>query len=471
MRGRYRNIPRPRARPVPYRRGRARSAVVALVLGVLAAGATPARAQQAPTNDPGSGLEWHLSAIGAPAAWAAATGRGATIAIVDTGVDLAHEDLQDGKIAGAVTCLDTGGDTSKCIDGGQDDDGHGTHVAGIAAATGGNGKGVVGVAPDATILAVKVLHEDCGGLLTSGCEASGTASDVEAGIRWAADHGATVINLSLGSTTQSVFGPGFAKAIEYAWDRGVISVVAAGNDFILGSGFSNEPAIVVDGLNRAGSKASYSNGVGAAHWALSAPGGELDTTSSCESAPQGILSTFWQTGETSSYACLAGTSMAAPQVAGAAAVLRSAGLSAQQTVDRLLATARDIGAPGPDSTFGRGALDLTAAVAGLVTGPEGATTPIGQHPTTAPPPATDPSPTSARVPDASTTTVAPVVELPSTTAPITGSDRAASIPLPEEPDELPPVLVTVAVVLTGAVGTASGWMIVRGAGWARRTPT
>jgi subtilisin family serine protease len=465
MRGRCRNIPSARARR--------RAVLVALLLGVLvlATGGAAAGAQQALTNDPGSSLEWHLEAIGAPAAWAAATGRGATIAIVDTGVDLAHEDLQDGKIADAVTCLDTGGDTSKCVDGGQDDDGHGTHVAGIAAATGGNGKGVVGVAPDANILAVKVLHEDCGGLLTSGCEASGTASDVEAGIRWAADHGATVINLSLGSTTQSVFGPGFAKAIEYAWDRGVISVVAAGNDFILGSGFSNEPAIVVDGLNRAGGKASYSNGVGAARWALSAPGGELDTTSSCETAPQGILSTFWQAGETSAYACLAGTSMAAPQVAGAAAVLRSAGLSAQQTIDRLLASARDIGAPGRDSTFGSGVLDLAAATAGLATAPEGATTPLGQHPTTVPPPAVDSTPTSARGPEGSTTTIAPVVELPSTSVPGTTPERAAAIPLRSDRDDLPPGLVTVAVVLAGGVGAVSGWMIFGGAGWARRTPT
>jgi subtilisin family serine protease len=449
------------------------SRAFALAIALVAAtGAPRASAEQGPTNDPGSGLEWHLGAIGAPAAWAAATGRGATIAIIDTGVDLAHEDLQDGKIAAAVTCLDTGGDASRCVDGGQDDDGHGTHVAGIAAAHGGNGIGVVGVAPDATILAVKVLHEDCGGILTPGCEASGTAADVESGVRWAADHGATVINLSLGSTTQSVFGPGFARAIEYAWDRGVISVVAAGNDFVLGSGFSNEPAIVVDATNRSGGKATYSNGVGAAHWAMAAPGGEVDTSSSCESSPQGILSTFWRTGESSSYACLAGTSMAAPQVAGAAAVLRSAGLSAQETVDRLLSTARDIGLPGRDGTFGSGLLDLSAATAGLETGPTGATPPVGATPTSpSTVPDLDTTTSSAAPPGATTTTgVAPVVELPSTSAPA-GTQVAQRIPLGgSDKDDLPPGPLTLAVVLAGVVGASSGWMLIRGAGWARRTP-
>ncbi|MGI8663944.1 MAG: S8 family serine peptidase [Acidimicrobiales bacterium] len=448
---------------------RALAAFGAIGFVALVAGASPSAAQQGPTDDPGSGLEWHLATIGAPTAWARATGTGATIAIVDTGVDLAHEDLQGGKIARAVTCLDTGGNTSGCVDGGQDDNGHGTHVAGIAAANGDNAIGVVGVAPEATILAVKVLRQVCSGLPGGGCEASGTAADVEAGIRWATDNGATVINLSLGSTTQSVFGPSFADAVEYAWEHGVIPVVAAGNDFVLSSGFSGQHAIVVDAVNRAGTKSSYSNGVGAASWALAAPGGESDTASSCKSAPQGILSTYWRAGESSSYACLAGTSMAAPQVAGAAAVLRSAGLSAPETVQRLLGTARDIGAVGPDSTYGAGLVDLAAAISGIAT-PTSATSPVGQEPTTAPPvtdeaPSTEPAP-----PEASTTTIPPVVELPSTTVPSDASEVAAPVALRTPHDDLPPGPVTAAVLLVGGIGASSGWMLVRGAGWARRTP-
>ncbi|MEO7556588.1 MAG: S8 family serine peptidase, partial [Acidimicrobiales bacterium] len=305
---------------VPRRRC-ARALPVLAALVVLVAG--PAGAQTAPTNDPGSGLEWHLNVIGAPRAWPVATGKGTTIAIVDTGVDLAHEDLV-GRISGRATCLDTGGDSLRCTDGGpddgRDDDGHGTHVAGIAAATGSNGTGVVGVAPDANILAVKVLRT-CAG--ATACDATGSASDVEAGIRWATDHGATVINLSLGSTTQSLFGSGFGDAISYAWGAGAIPVVASGNSLLLSSGFSSENAIVVNSLNRSGLKASYASNVGSAHWALSAPGGEGDTATSCATAPQGILSTYWTRGG-SGYACLAGTSMAAPQVSGAAAILRSA---------------------------------------------------------------------------------------------------------------------------------------------------
>jgi subtilisin family serine protease len=452
-------------------------------LGVLAlallGAAAPARAQDGPTNDPGSRFQWHLDAIGAPTAWAASTGKGATIAVVDTGIDLDHEDLQaDGKIAGAASCIGTDGDPSRCTTGGhddgRDDDGHGTHVAGIAAASTGNAIGVAGVAPDAQILAVKVLTESCGGLLSSTCDARGTADDVVAGIEWAIAHGATVINLSLGSTSESVFGPAFAQAIEDAWNAGVIPVVAAGNDFILGSGFSNNHAIVVGALNRAGAEASYSSGVGSARWGISAPGGESDDSGSCETAPRGILSTYWVSGSSNSYACLAGTSMAAPQVAGAAAILRSAGLSAQDTVDRLLGTARDIGPTGNDSTYGAGALDLVAATAGLQTTADSASAPVTTHDsTTEPPTSANAAPATVSLPASgpTTTTSAPVVELPTTVPSASRTQQAVGVSQPAAPDnDVPPLALSAAVLLAGGVGTASGWMLVRGAGWARRTP-
>src|SRR4051794_19040579 len=179
----------------PGRRG----FVALLALGAvsLAIGLAPALAVAPPAtpDDPGFSKQWGLQSIGAPGAWATATGRGTTIAIVDSGVALTHEDLQGGKIVGAVSCLDTNGYAGACRTGGQDDDGHGTHVAGIAAATTNNGTGVAGVAPDASLLVVKVLRHGCDAL---GCTASGTSADVAAGIVYAADHGADVINLSLG---------------------------------------------------------------------------------------------------------------------------------------------------------------------------------------------------------------------------------------------------------------------------------
>jgi serine protease len=320
-----------------------------------------AAAQGAP-DDPGFPLQWGLAAIGAPAGWSASAGTGVTIAVVDSGVDAGHEDLA-GKVT-EVTCIGSRGDAGACRPGGTDDAGHGTHVAGIAAATADNHRGIAGVAPGAAILSVKVLTAAC-----AGCEAAGAAEDVAAGIRYAADHRARVINLSLGSASEALLGRDFVAAVRYAWDAGSVPVVAAGNQFVLGSEFADAPAIVVSALDREGAKAAYSNGVGEATWALAAPGGDSgDTSTSCASGgePLGILSTYWDPSRgANQYACLAGTSMAAPHVAGAVAILLGAGLSPQRAVDRLLATADDLGSPGRDDTFGAGRVDLAKAVAGL----------------------------------------------------------------------------------------------------------
>ena len=363
------------------------AAALALVV-VLTAGVAAARTP----DDPGFALQWGLDQIGAPTAWDTGDGAGMTIAIVDSGADLDHEDLRfpDGRprIVGSVSCVGSGGDPNGCKGSAQDDNGHGTHVAGIAAAAAGNGKGVAGAAPGAKLLIVKALRQSCrvpG--VASTCAATGTAADVEAGIRWAADRGATVINLSIGdeTQTQSVLGPAFAEALRYAWSKGAIPVVAAGNDMILSSGFSDEPAVVVSATTRDRKAASYSFGVGRAQWGIAAPGGEAETddTKACGSAgpPNGILSTFFDPERTVRYACQAGTSMAAPHVAGALAILRGLGLQPQQAIERLLATAADAGAPGRDEVFGAGIVDIAAAVEGL--GVQGASATPTQAPTTA----------------------------------------------------------------------------------------
>ena len=446
--------------------------VLALVfIGVLV-GAPDGRAAplEPATNDPGLAAQWGLAAIGAPQAWAIARGAGITVAVIDSGVDQQHEDLQ-GRIAGTASCLDTGGDATKCTDGtGNDDDGHGTHVAGIIAAAADNGRGIAGVAPDAKVLAIKVLRQQ-----GNGQPPSGSASDVSAGIDYAIRHGAKVINLSLGSITQSLLGPAFSAAINDAWNAGVVPVIAAGNDFILGSGFSNEPALVVDALNRAGTKASYSNGVGAAKWALAAPGGESDDSASCTNSPNGVLSTYWRPdNDVDAYACVAGTSMAAPHVAGAVAILLSAGLTPQAAIDRLLAAAHDLGQPGRDGVYGSGALDVAAAVAGLTpttTMPGATTAPTtdsAPETTTAPPtPSTDvttaPPVTSS---EPTSTTPAPVVTLPSAPT-VQAHDTSART---SRDDGVPLGLASVAVGMALGVGTLSGWQLVRNAGWAKRTP-
>lgn len=450
-----------------------------MLVAVLLSAIPPGRAVSAAVtaDDPAwtGGLQWALEIIGAPAAWQRGDGTGITVAVVDTGVDLAHPDLA-GRIAGSVSCIGSGGDPDRCGGPGVDDHGHGTHVAGIVAATTGNGTGVASVAPGARLLAVRVLQRAC----DTCSEATGTSGDVEAGIRWAVRNGARVINLSLGSTTQAVFGPGFATAVREAWDAGVIVVVAAGNDFVLSSGFSDEPAIVVTATNRDDQRATYSNMDLRARWAMAAPGGEPDTATTCTAGgrPLGILSTWWDpdTG-TSTYACQAGTSMAAPHVAGAAAVLLGLGLSPSETVDRLLDTAVDLGPPGRDTVYGAGRLDLSAATEGLgapgtpsTTADAGGTGPAD---TTEPPPAPSPTPPAPTTTDrgppsppatARSTTTAPPAPAGPTPPPSTpGTPRAAApVPLvdPGGPGGPPPggtgvpwpAVVVAVTALTGAAG-------------------
>jgi subtilisin family serine protease len=339
----------------------------ALVL-VLLVSVGPATGGPA-ANDPvyTQGLQWGLERIGAPQAWAVGRGAGVTIAIVDSGIDLTHEDLE-GKIVAQVSCVGAAGDPGRCRGSAQDDNGHGTHVAGIAAAVTNNGRGIAGVAPDARLMAVRVLANECG---SSGCSATGTSGDVAAGIRWATDHGANVVNLSLGGgTLQNALGCSFCDAIDYAWSKGVIAVIAAGNDSLLPAGFGDEPAVVVTATRRDDARASYSNSTSgglltSARWPLAAPGGEGESSpADCATGgtPKGVLSTYWISGRHNEYACLAGTSMAAPHVSGALALLLGKGYTPQAAIDRLIATAHDLGAAGRDPAFGLGLIDVAKAM-------------------------------------------------------------------------------------------------------------
>ena len=326
---------------------------IAAITSVLALVALPAQA----SDDARFGEQWSLQKIGAPAAWAASTGAGVRIGIVDTGVDLTHEDLA-GKVVADTSCVGAKGDPAKCAGSGQDEQGHGTHVSGIAAASKDNHVGIAGVAPGADLVVAKVLS----------AAGSGTTEDINAGIRWVVDHGAKVVNLSLGDPNYlitSLQGTPLSEGIQYAWAHGAIPVVASGNTNpggigLLGSSdYGNLNAIIVGATGPNDEVAPYSSPLGNAKWSIMAPGGNGGGT------PAGdILSSIWKKGQQNQYAALAGTSMASPHVTGAVALLLARGLGQQQVVDRLLSTANHSVSCGLNSPTCAGRLDVAKATAG-----------------------------------------------------------------------------------------------------------
>ena len=329
------------------RSSRIRVVAVFAGLALAAAFSPPAGA----SNDPSSEKQWGINTIGAPAAWAKTTGKGVRIGIVDTGVDLTHEDLA-AHIVATTSCLDTDGNPFKCTGSAQDDFGHGTHVAGIAAAIKDNGAGVAGVAPDAELVVAKVFKG-----------ATADSADVAAGIRWVVDHGAKVVNLSLGGAlfvVAATFGSELSAGVEYAWAHGAVPVVASGNDDLFGAGigsaeYGDVNALIVGATGHDDKVTGYSSPTGNAKWALMAPGGtggEVDADN--------IYSTFWAKGKRNQYGYLAGTSMAAPHVTGAVALLLATGLTKEQVVDRILSTADPVSC-GPNSDYCRGRLNVARA--------------------------------------------------------------------------------------------------------------
>lgn len=333
---------------VGRRRSTARAVAGALALGMLTTGGAVLAA--APSGSASTAHaqylsdQWGLSAVGAPSVWQYANGAGVDIGIVDTGVDLAQGDLQ-GKVVAQQSFVSSpsSGCATPAASSAQDDNGHGTHVAGIAAASGA--VGVDGVAPAASLVVAKVLD----------CQGAGSYQDVDTGIHWVVDHGARVVNLSLGDAgtglvdQSQLTGQALGSALQYAWDHGAVPVVAAGNNAngLLGLGeanYANLPAIVVAATGPNGRLASYSNSIDNAQWGVAAPGGDDPngpTTPTCglyDSAE--ILSTYWSAANTTScYATDEGTSMATPFVTGAVALLLGRGLTPSQAVQTLLSTA------------------------------------------------------------------------------------------------------------------------------------
>jgi thermitase len=274
-------------------------------------------------NDPRFGEQWGLIKTRFEDAWSSTLGSGVRIAIVDTGAAVGHPDLE-GNIASQYDFRNDDGTA-------EDPNGHGTHVAGIAAAMTRNGRGVAGGCPKCKLLIAKVL----------GSDGVGGAADIAEGIIWSADKGAKVINVSIGGEHNA---DTLKKAIAYATRKGAVVVAAAGNDRTSTPQYpAAYPAVIaVAATNQDDRRASFSN---YGDWVdVAAPG-------------VGVLSTV-----PSSYDSFSGTSVAAPHVSALAGLLASQGLGPAGIEKRIFSTAVDLGRAGRDPYYGRGRIDAGRAV-------------------------------------------------------------------------------------------------------------
>lgn len=288
-------------------------------------------------NDSFYSHQWGLPKIAAPAAWDITTGNGITVAVIDTGIDLSHPDFGcPGKLVGGRNFVNP---LLEPLDG----NGHGSHVAGIIGACSNNNLGVTGLAWGARLMPVKVL-DDLG---------NGTYANVSAGIRYAADNGVKIINLSLGGPADSLT---LKAAVQYAHDRGALVVAAAGNCAMGGFGCDGK-------INPDIYPAAYSTTMAVA------AADEFDNRASfsefrpyVEVAAPGV--SVYSTYSSGDYTWLSGTSMATPYVAGLAALIWSVdpSLSRDKVRSVIQLSTDDLGVPGKDDHFGYGRINARKAL-------------------------------------------------------------------------------------------------------------
>lgn len=281
------------------------------------------------SNDPYfvQGSQWHLSKIQAPTAWDSSIGSsGQIVAVIDSGVRSSHPDLV-GKVLSGYDFVANDNDAN-------DENGHGTGVAGTLSPSSNNQIGVCGVTWSNPILPVRVLDGN----------GSGTYSAIANGIIYAADRGAKVINLSLGGTSSS---RALQDAVTYAWNKQCVLVAAAGNN---GSNVAFYPAacanvVAVSATNSADTRPSWSNY--GSYVDVSAPGVD-------------ILSVYGN----DQYAAWNGTSFSSPVTAGVVALMAAANstLTNVQLVDLLIKNSDDIGTLGKDVYYGTGRVNASRAV-------------------------------------------------------------------------------------------------------------
>jgi serine protease len=289
-------------------------------------------------NDPLYGKQWNLRSINVESAWQETKGDGVTVAVIDTGVTRVP-DLQKTEF---VSGYDFVNDRTQATD----DNGHGTHVAGTIAQSTNNNYGVAGIAYEANIMPLKVLDS----------YGSGTVADIAEAIKFAADNGAGVINMSLGGGGESQL---MKEAIDYAYNKGVVIIAAAGNSNQNSAGYpARYPRVIgVSALDASGEKAPYSNfGAGVD---ISAPGGSTAGGNEAGGILQNTIDA--ETGE-SIFAAFQGTSMASPHVAGVAALIKAMGVEEPEQIANILKQSSRAIEQDPLNHFGSGQLDATAAV-------------------------------------------------------------------------------------------------------------
>jgi subtilisin family serine protease len=289
---------------------------------------------------PGSPSGTPRADIKAPEGWEETKGTNSTvIAILDTGIDLIHPDLQSKVVSSGRDFVNNDFDAT-------DDDWHGTHVAGIAAAETNNNEGIAGVAWNCKLLPVKVMHE--------GDPAWGKYTWIADGIRWAADEGADVINMSFGGTSGSAL---LMEALNYAKASGVVCVASAGNEdtFVYYPAAYDEYCIAVAATDYNDERPWWSN-----------PGPEVDVAAPGEDIISCAPTWYWGPGSFP-YGYADGTSQAAPHVAGLAALIKDLKpwLRPDEIMDIIRYTAEDVNSgqsPGFDEFIGYGRINMETAL-------------------------------------------------------------------------------------------------------------